>query len=175
MWLGIFKPNLVCKFFTKDHTCRFENNPFLYSWMFFFFLFRDLGLLSNRTGISAFEIWERLVAGIEAIKVVIQIEQKEQVWTQSYECVGVCVCAWYKDSDPQQLCARDGQNETDKLADNSRVEGTTESKHVNVDPWKVLRSTPQECFVLWRRFEEVVLGFMFLPLFFFFLLSSWPL
>lgn len=91
MWLGIFKPNLVCKFFTKDHTCRFENNPFLYSWMFFF-LFRDLGLLSNRTGISAFEIWERLVAGIEAIKVVIQIEQKEQVWTQSYECVGVCVC-----------------------------------------------------------------------------------
>lgn len=80
MWLGIFKPNLVCKFFTKDHTCRFENNPFLYSWMFFF-LFRDLGLLSNRTGISAFEIWERLVAGIEAIKVVIQSWRHHRVKT----------------------------------------------------------------------------------------------
>lgn len=89
--------------------------------------------------------------------------------------VWVCVCVHDTKTRIHNSCARDGQNETDKLADNSRVEDTTESKHVNVDPWKVLRSTPQECFVLWRRFEEVVLGFMFLPLFFFFLLSSWPL
>lgn len=38
------------------------------------------------------------MAGIEAIKVVIQIEQKEQVWTQSYECVGVCRCVCVHDT-----------------------------------------------------------------------------
>lgn len=79
------------------------------------------------------------MAGIEAIKVVIQIEQKEQVWTQSYECVGVCrcacVCVYVYDTKTQiHNSARDRQNETDKLADNSRVEDTTESKRVNVDP-----------------------------------------